>query len=274
MDFQKAIEIKNLSYTYPDGNIALKDINLEIFENECLALIGSNGSGKTTLILNLNGIFRGKGCLKIFNKELSDKNLKEIRKDIGIVFQNPDDQLFMPTVFDDVAFAPLNMSLDEKEVKVRVKNALQAVGMNIYENRFSHHLSFGEKKKISIATILSMNPKIIVFDEPTANLDAKSKKDLIKIIKNLKKDGKTLIIATHDLDSVLDVVDRIAVLNRTIVAYGKTREIITNEKLFEDENLDVPNIAILFKTLTSLGYDCKDIPLSMDAVLEKFKTRR
>ncbi|CEG12223.1 Energy-coupling factor transporter ATP-binding protein EcfA (fragment) [groundwater metagenome] len=147
MDFQKAIEIKNLSYTYPDGNIALKDINLEIFENECLALIGSNGSGKTTLILNLNGIFRGKGCLKIFNKELSDKNLKEIRKDIGIVFQNPDDQLFMPTVFDDVAFAPLNMSLDEKEVKVRVKNALQAVGMNIYENRFSHHLSSGKRRK-------------------------------------------------------------------------------------------------------------------------------
>jgi len=269
-----AIEIKNLSYTYPDGNIALNNINLEISGNECIALIGSNGSGKTTLILNLNGIFRGKGSIKIFNKELSDKNLKEIRKDIGIVFQNPDDQLFMPTVFDDVAFAPLNMNANEKEVKERVRNALQAVGMSSYENRFSYHLSFGEKKKISIATVLSMNPKIIVFDEPTANLDAKSKKELIKIIKNLKKDGKTIIIATHDLDSVLEVVDKIAILNKTIIAYGKTREIITNEKLLEDENLDVPNIAVLFKTLTGLGYDCTDIPLSMDAFLEKFKTGR
>jgi len=274
MNFQNAIEIKNLSYTYPDGNIALNNINLEISENECIALIGPNGSGKTTLILNLNGILRGNGCVKIFNKELSDKNLKEIRKDIGIVFQNPDDQLFMPTVFDDVAFAPLNMNLDEKEVKVRVKNALHDVGMSDYENHCSYHLSFGEKKKISIATILSMNPKIVVFDEPTANLDTKSKKELIKIIKNLKKDGKTIIIATHDLDSVLEVVDRIAILNKTIVAYGKTREIITNEKLFEDENLDTPNIVILFKTLTNLGYDCTDIPLSMDAVLEKFKTHR
>lgn len=271
-----AIEIKNLSYTYPDGNNALKDINLEIFENECIALIGPNGSGKTTLILNLNGIFRGKGIIKIFDKELNDRNLKEIRKNVGIVFQNPDDQLFMPTVFDDIAFAPLNANANEKDVKRIVKNALRAVGMEGYENRFSPHLSFGEKKKISIATVLSMDPNVIVFDEPTANLDTKGKKELIKIMENLKKDGKTIIIATHELDDVLEVVDKIAILNKTIVDYSNTREMLMNEKLWENENLDVPGVAVIFNTLTKLGYNCNDLndlPLSLDALLKKLASR-
>lgn len=262
------VSVKNLSYTYPDGTEALKNINIDILKNESAAIIGQNGSGKTTLLLHLNGIIENNnGNIKILGLPLNKENVKSIRSKVSLVFQNPDDQLFMPTVFDDVAFGPINMKLPENEVRKRVSDSLKKVGMLGCEDRFSHHLSFGEKKKISLASVLSMEPEIIVLDEPTANLDPKSRNDLIKIIKNLKAEGKTIIIATHDLNAIPEIVDKIYILNETIITQGTPREIFTNTELLKSQNLDIPDVAILFKILSCFGYDPGDLPLTTDEAI-------
>jgi len=204
---KKAIEIKNLKHSYPDGAEALKGIDLDIHENECVALIGPNGAGKSTLILHLNGLLLPvSGLVKVFGEELNEKSKHQIRRQINVVFQDPDSQLFSPTVFDDVAFGPLNQGLAKDEIIDRVREALAQVGMSGFEERSPHHLSFGEKKRISIATVLSMKPKIMVLDEPTLGLDPWAREDFIKLLKELKKE-RTLIIATHDLE-LLDLCDR------------------------------------------------------------------
>jgi len=236
---KKVIEIRNLTYSYPDGTVALKGVNLDIFEGETVAIIGPNGAGKSTLVLHLNGILRSNsGHLNILGLEVNHRNLKEIRKRVGIVFQNPDDQLFMPTVFDDVAFGPINMGLSESEVKQRVEKALQEVGMQGYENRSPHHLSFGEKKRISLATALSMRPEILVMDEPTSNLDPKSRRGLIKLLQGIKT---TKVIATHDLEMVLEVCQRAVILSDgKIVANGRPKKLLADEHLLETHQLEVP----------------------------------
>jgi len=269
-----AISIKNLIYAYSDGTEALKNIDLDISKNESIAIIGQNGAGKSTLLMHLNGILKGNnGSIKIFDKNLKNKKREEIIKEVGVVFQDPDDQLFMPTVFDDVAFGPLNMNLPEDEVRKRVNDALMMVDMPGYEKKYPQHLSFGEKKKISLASVLSMDPEIVALDEPTANLDPKSRRDLIKIIRNLKAEGKTIIIATHDLNVIPGIVDRIYILNKTIIAEGTPRNIFLNAELLESENLDIPDIAILFKILSCFGYEPTDLPLSIDdAVVHLTKT--
>ncbi len=264
-----AISIKNLNYNYPDGTEALKNINLNISRNESVAIIGQNGSGKTTLLLHLNGIIENNGDnIKILGLLINKKNINTIRSKVGVVFQDPDDQLFMPTVFDDVAFGPINMNLSDCEVRRRVTASLKQVGMLGFENRFSHHLSFGEKKKISLASVLSMDPEILALDEPTANLDPKSRKDLIKIIRELKANGKTIIIATHDINAIPKIVDRIYILNKSIIAEGTTKEIFMNTELIKSANLDIPDVAILFEILSYFGYDCTDLPLTIDDAIE------
>ena len=202
-----AIEIRNLGYDYPDGSAALKGIDMDVYEGECIALVGPNGAGKSTLILHLNGLlFPASGSVKVFGHELNEQSKKEIRKQINIVFQDPESQLFSPSVFDDVAFGPINMGLAREEVFARVDEALSHVGMAGFAHRSPHHLSFGEKKKVSIATVLSMKPKIIVLDEPTLGLDPWARKDFMKLLEKLKKEH-TLVIATHDLE-LLDLCDR------------------------------------------------------------------
>lgn len=235
---KKAIEIKNLNYSYPDGTKALCDINLDIFKGETVAIIGPNGAGKSTLLLHLNGILRGNSCIRIFDLEVNDKNLAQIRSKVGLVFQDPDSQLFMPTVFDDVAFGPINLDLKQEEVRRRVKKALQEVGMLNLISRVTHHLSFGEKKRISIATVLSMSPEILVLDEPSTNLDPKSRRDLINL---LKKFNHTKIVAGHDLELILDICNRVIVLDKgKIVTNGDTKEILSNESLMISHGLEVP----------------------------------
>jgi cobalt/nickel transport system ATP-binding protein len=195
----KALEIRGLRYSYPDGSAALNGIDLDVYEKECVALIGPNGAGKSTLIMHLNGLLSpDSGSVKIFGEELNGKNKAEFRKMLNIVFEDPDSQLFSPTVFDDVAFGPLNMGLPKEEVSMRVREALANVGMSGFESRSPHHLSFGEKKRVSIATVLSMRPMIMVLDEPTLGLDPWGRKDFIGLLKGLKRD-RTLIISTHDL---------------------------------------------------------------------------
>lgn len=226
---KEIIKVDNLSFCYPDGQQALTNINLTIYHGESAALIGPNGAGKSTLLLHLNGILRSDGVVKVFSKPVDDKNLRWVRSKVGLVFQNPDDQLFSPTVFDDVAFGPINMGCSEAEVQQCVTRALDWVGMTGYEQRSPHHLSVGEKKRIAIATVLSMNPEILVIDEPTSNLDPGSKWSLIELLRGF---SVTKIIATHDLELVKALCQRVVVFDDGhIVADDTTDHILANKPL-------------------------------------------
>jgi cobalt/nickel transport system ATP-binding protein len=239
---RKAVEVKNLSFSYPDGNFKIQDINFEIFENESVGIIGPNGSGKTTLILNLVGILKGSGEIKIFDITLNRENLKKIRKKLQIVFQNPDDQLFSITVFDDVSFGPLNLGLNRDEVIKSVDEALKEVDMFEYKNYFPQHLSFGQKKKVSIATVLSMKPEIIIFDEPTTGLDPKSRKNIIEIIKNF---NGTKVIVSHDLDMIYKICNRVILMNKgKIIKIGYKDEILRDEEILMKNDLEIPSLLI------------------------------
>ncbi|MFC1992768.1 energy-coupling factor ABC transporter ATP-binding protein, partial [Chloroflexota bacterium] len=208
---------------------------LSIYRGETVALIGPNGAGKSTLLLHLNGILHSNGAVKIFDRPFDDKNLRWLRSKVGLVFQNPDDQLFSTIVFDDVAFGPINMEYSETEVKESVSRALNWVGMTGYEQRSPHHLSIGEKKRIAIATVLSMSPEILVIDEPTSNLDPQSKWMLIGLLKRLPM---TRIIATHDLELVQDLCTRTIILDKgQIIADGPTSQILADMPLLTAHGL-------------------------------------
>jgi cobalt/nickel transport system ATP-binding protein len=231
----KVVDIESLSFFYPDGHRGLKNINLVIYAGENVALIGPNGAGKSTLLLHLNGILRGNSVVKVFGLPVEEKNLKEIRRKVGLVFQDPEDQLFSPTVFDDVAFGSINMGYSESEVKQRVAQALKWVGMNGYEQRSPQHLSIGEKKRIAIATVLSLNLELLVLDEPTSNLDPRSKWSLIELLKRLPM---TKIIAAHDLELVRALCQRTMILDEgEIVAEGNTTGILDNIPLLRVHGL-------------------------------------
>jgi len=231
----KAVEISGLSYIYPDGQCGLKDIDLTIFCGESVALIGPNGAGKSTLLLHLNGILRGNSAIRVQGLPVEDKNIREIRKKVGMVFQDPEDQLFSLNVFEDVAFGPVNMGFPEEEVDRRVKQALQKVGMRGYEKRSSHHLSIGEKKRIAIATVLSLDPEILALDEPTSSLDPRGKWALTELLRSLPV---TKIIATHDLDLVGCLCERIVILDEgKIVADDKAEQILGDKELLKMHGL-------------------------------------
>lgn len=193
---KSAILAKNLSFTYPDGTRALDGIDLEVSAGEKVAIVGPNGAGKSTLLFALNGLVEAQGEIEIAGLKLERKNLTQIRARYGLVFQNPDDQLFCPTVFEDVAFGPSNMGLSSSDVEARANHALAAMDIEKYRNRSSHHLSVGEKKKVAIATALALEPEIFAFDEPLSNLDPKGIDDLLIIIDGLRQ---TVIVVTHDV---------------------------------------------------------------------------
>lgn len=228
---EEIIKISNLNFTYPDGKQVLNDINLNVYENESVGIIGPNGAGKTTLLLHLLGILRGKGEINVLGMSMNDGNLKKIRSKISLVFQDPDDQLFTPTVFDDIAFGPLNLGHPRDLIGEKVKESLNKVGMSGFEERFPHHLSFGEKKRISIATVLAMEVEILVLDEPSSNLDPKARRQLINLLNNLKI---TKIIAAHDLKLVSEVCKRVILLDEgKIIVGGNTEDILNNKLLME-----------------------------------------
>lgn len=233
-----AIVIEGLSYRYPDGTEALKDVSLRIGVGESVAIVGPNGAGKTTLLLHLNGILRGNGKVFIFGEEVNQQNLPRIRRRVGLVFQDPDDQLFMPTVIEDVAFGPLNIGCTHEEAIERAMNALRHVGMEYAAYRSPHQLSFGERKKVSIATVLAMNPDIIALDEPTSNLDSRSRRSLISLLRNL---NVTKVIATHDLDSVLELCNRAIVMDEgKVIADGDVVTILSDKELMYAHGLEIP----------------------------------
>ncbi len=230
------IEVENLSYSYPDGHVALRDASLIIAPGEKVALVGPNGAGKSTLMLHLNGILRGQGQVRVCGLEVTDKNLGKVRAAVGLVFQNPDDQLFSPTVFDDVAFGPIYQGLKKVEVEERVYQALDDVHMRDYARRVSHHLSVGEKKRIAIATVLSMNPEILVLDEPSAGLDPRARRTLINQLRELPQ---TMLVSTHDLRLVHELFPRTVVMDDgRIVADGATEQLLNDEALLNAHGLE------------------------------------
>jgi cobalt/nickel transport system ATP-binding protein len=233
------LEIENLNYSYPDGHQAIRDINLTINDGESIALVGANGAGKSSLFKLIIGISEvQEGSIKVDDQPVAKKSLKEIRKKVGMVFQNPDDQLFMTKVYDDIAFGPRNELLDEKEVDERVMSAMDRLGIMHLKDRMPHRLSGGEKRVIAIASVLTMNPGVILFDEPTSFLDPRARRNVINTLEKLEM---TKIIATHDLDMAIDICDRVIVLHHgSVFADGKVQEILLDEALLSQCHLELP----------------------------------
>jgi cobalt/nickel transport system ATP-binding protein len=230
------LQVRDLHYSYPDGHAALNGVSLKLCDGDKVALVGPNGAGKSTLMLHLNGILGGQGEVEIGGSLLTHDNLPAIRAMVGLVFQNPDDQLFSPTVFEDVAFGPLHMGLPEDEVRARVDAALEAVRMSSYKDRLSHHLSVGEKKRIAIATVLSMQPNILVLDEPSAGLDPRARRTLINLLRELPI---TMLVSTHDMRLVQELFPRTIIMDEgRVVADGLTSEILENEELLNAHGLE------------------------------------
>ncbi|MCP1714543.1 cobalt/nickel transport system ATP-binding protein [Methanocalculus alkaliphilus] len=275
----EAVTIRDLNHHYPDGTVSLEDVTLTIKEGERIAIIGQNGAGKTTLFLHLNGSIKSMDDnVLIFGENVRYMPIEKRIQKVGVVFADPDDQLFMPTIYDDVAFGPTNMGLPRDEVERRVRDALETVGLSGFEDRVPHHMSYGEKKRAALAAVLSMEPRILILDEPTANLDPKNRAILIGLINRLNREkGITTIVAMHDVNAVSHLADRVIVLNTTIVADGDAHTIFSDGGLLKANNLEAPEIYKLFRILDCYGYTCchkhplstTDAPSAFDASLEE-----
>jgi len=239
-----SLAVEDPNFAYPDGHRALDAVTLRIERGEKVALVGPNGAGKSTLMLHLNGILgahahrNGDSPIRVGGMAVTKNNLPVVRAKVGVVFQNPDDQLFSPTVFEDVAFGPLHMGLAEAEVRKRVSAALEQVGMGEYVNRMSHHLSVGEKKRIAIATVLSMQPEILVLDEPSAGLDPRARRALINLLRDLPL---TMLVSSHDMLMVRELFPRMVIMDEgSVVADGETDRLMNDAGLLEAHGLEKP----------------------------------
>lgn len=248
------LDLHGVAYAYPDGHQALFGVDLHIDKGERVAVLGPNGAGKTTFILHLNGILgahtgsgQSAGTIAVTGLPVTQENLQEIRRRVGIVFQDPDDQLFMPTVRDDVAFGPANLGLPVDEIGARVDEALGAVGMLEFADRPPHHLSFGQRRRVAVATVLAMRPDVLVLDEPSSNLDPASRRELADVLRSL---DITLVMVTHDLPYALELCERSVILSAgVIVADGKTPDLLSNEVLLAENRLELP-----------FGFDTSHLP--------------
>jgi cobalt/nickel transport system ATP-binding protein len=265
----KVIETKDITYKYPDGTKALDKVNFNVDEGKIVALLGPNGAGKSTLFLHFNGILSpslGSVIIDGDTVKYNKKDLMQIRQKVGIVFQNPDDQLFAPTVLEDVAFGPMNMGLPKEEVEVRVKDALLRVGMEGFEKKPPHHLSGGQKKRVAIAGILAMKPKIMVLDEPTSGLDPKGASQILRLLYKLNNEGITIVISTHDVDLVPLYASKVYIISEgQIIKEGTAPEVFDDVKTIRGANLRLPRIAHLMEILEKedkLPFD-KPYPLTI-----------
>jgi cobalt/nickel transport system ATP-binding protein len=239
-----AIEVTNLSYRYHDGTEALRGVSLRVAAGECLAMLGPNGSGKSTLLLHLNGILpeqpAADGTVRILGQSIAAENLETIRRQVGLLFQDPDDQLFCPTVQEDVAFGPQQLGLDDAEVAARVKKSLAQVGLADFGHRATHHLSHGEKRRVCLAGVLACEPIVLVLDEPTSDLDPRGRREFKALLRQIPA---TKLIATHDLELAVELCSRAIVLDQgQIAADGPTVELLNNEELMLAHGLERPHI--------------------------------
>ncbi|MDA8238805.1 MAG: ATP-binding cassette domain-containing protein [Nitrospiraceae bacterium] len=233
------VEFQDVHFHYPDGTAALNGLSLRITHGESVGIVGANGSGKSTLLMHTNGfLLPQSGSITIGDRKLDKKTRQEVRKKVGLIFQNPDDQLFMPTVFDDVAFGPLNLGLSPDRVRECVHEALETVGCLGLSEKPPHHLSGGQKSAVAIAAVIAMQPDILVMDEPASHLDPKSRRALINLLMHFHH---TKIIASHDLDLILDVCKRCVIIKEgRVIADGPSEEMLSNRRLLEENNLELP----------------------------------
>ncbi len=251
---ERILQVKGLRYRYPEGQEALRGVDLEILEGETLVIVGPNGAGKSTLLLCMAGLYPAEGTVLYRGEPL--RGLRDPRRlEIGFLFQNPDDQLFSLTVFEDVAFGPRQMGLPEEEVARRVREALERVGLSGFEDRSPHHLSFGEKRRVALATVLSMQPRVLLLDEPTSNLDPRSRRRFVELMRDL---GQTKILATHDLEAAYEVADRVILFYQGRVVYqGPPEEVLFDRDLLERYGLELP---FFVQFLQETGNARKDPP--------------
>jgi cobalt/nickel transport system ATP-binding protein len=271
-----SVEVTNLSFRYPASHAsghALHSINFKAEKGKIIGLLGENGAGKTTLMKHFNGLLApDNGKVLIEGMAVTKKTMKEVRRRVGLVFQNPDDQLFSPTVRQDVAFGPMNLGLARADVEKRVERALKLVGMSEQGERAPHELSFGEKKRVCFAGVLAMEPEILVLDEPTANLDPGGIHDILGIVKRLNKNrGITVILATHNINIVPELADDIYVMHHgSVIGQGTPAQIFSDQKLLKHAGLDLPEISKLMVLLKAEGYDV-GLPLSVPQAFTELK---
>ncbi|MBE6511425.1 MAG: ATP-binding cassette domain-containing protein [Methanobrevibacter millerae] len=267
------LSTKNLSYTYPDGTHALKNINMEIYKGQKVAIMGPNGAGKSTLFSHFNGLTEPtSGHIEIDGKAIKydRETLLEVRQKVGIVFQDPNDQLFAPTVKEDVAFGPMNLGLEYEEVERRVDEALTMVGMEQYKDKTPHHLSGGQQKRVAIAGIIAMRPEIMILDEPTAGLDPEGVEKVLNILDNLNNEGMSIVISSHDIEMVNEFAEKIFVLNEgEILESGDKHEIFSNKELLKKAHLKAPITTEILYNLKERGYNVDTTKISIDEVIEE-----
>lgn len=273
------LSTENLSFTYPDGTQALKNINIEIEKGEKVAIIGPNGAGKSTLFSHFNGLTEPtSGCVKIEGKPISFEKdeLLKVRQKVGIVFQDPNDQLFAPTVKEDIAFGPMNLGLSYDEVEKRVEDALKMVGMENYEDKTPHHLSGGQQKRIAIAGIIAMKPELMILDEPTAGLDPDGVEKVLNIMNQLNEEGMTLIISSHDIDMISKYADKIFVLyNGEIIESGNKNKIFSDMELLKKAHLRTPITTEILYNLKESGLNVNTEKISVkDICAEIIKAKQ
>lgn len=264
------IEVEDLFFTYRDGTRALSGLNLSIQEGARVALLGPNGAGKSTLLLHLNGIHLAqKGKVRVMEKEITQANEKWVRGVVGLVFQDPDDQVFSSTVREDVAFGPTNMGLAPAEIEQRVNEALAAVNMEKYRDKAPYHLSYGQKKRVAIAGVLAMNPRAIILDEPVAYLDPKGRDTLIEILCRLNDNGTTVVIATHDVDLAAQWAQQVLVIKDGKTLAQGTPSILADEEVVREAELRFPVVTQIFRRLP--GLNLLDTPLTVDDAVAEIK---
>ena len=273
------LSTENLSFTYPDGTRALKNINIEIEKGEKVAIIGPNGAGKSTLFSHFNGLTEPtSGCVKIEGKPISFEKdeLLKVRQKVGIVFQDPNDQLFAPTVKEDIAFGPMNLGLSYDEVEKRVEDSLKMVGMENYEDKTPHHLSGGQQKRIAIAGIIAMKPELMILDEPTAGLDPDGVEKVLNIMNQLNEEGMTLIISSHDIDMISKYADKIFVLyNGEIIESGNKNKIFSDMELLKKAHLRTPITTEILYNLKESGLNVNTEKISVkDTCAEIIKAKQ
>jgi cobalt/nickel transport system ATP-binding protein len=265
MDY--AVEIHNLAFRHKDGTVALRGVMMKVKKGSKTAILGHNGAGKSTLLFHLNGIYLPQqGSVKILGVEVNRKNEKLVRKMVGLVFQDPDDQVFSPTVWDDVAFGPANFGLPREEIEIRVKEALRAVGMEEFADKMPFHLSYGQRKRVAIAGVLAVKPEILVLDEPHAFLDPKSKENLFDILEKENQEGRTVIIATHDVDFAYEWADEIVVMREgRVLAQGGT-EVLCRGEIIKGAGLEFPKVVRFFNRIH--GLKVEKAPKTIDEAAE------